>query len=142
MKCAGDPHTTQMACILSTNSASDEQRRHRPERPAHEVLIEAGDDHAHAAIGERGGELDQPVVEELRLVDAHHLHVAAERGRELAAVAHGVRRHLAQVARHHALGTMTAVGGGLEHLDLLAGDDGAADASQELFALAARTSRR
>ena len=75
VKCAGDPHTTQIGVHLVDELGEREERRHRTERPAHEVLIEPGDDHAHAAVGELGGEIDQPVVEELRLVDAHHLHV-------------------------------------------------------------------
>ena len=112
-----------------------EQRRHRAERTAEEVLIEAGDDDAHASIGELGGEIDQAFVEELRLVDADHLYLGQQRGAQLPAVANRKRGDLPQVTRDDALGPVADVGGRLEDLDLLACDESAPEPAQQLFAL-------
>ena len=52
-----------------------QQLRHRLERPAEVILIEPGDDHALAAIGERVARGRQVRVEELPFVDADDLGV-------------------------------------------------------------------
>ncbi len=48
-----------------------EELGHRPERQPPEVLVEPGDDHTHAALGEVERRHDDSLTEELRLVDPH-----------------------------------------------------------------------
>ena len=50
-----------------------EELGHGPERLTPEVLVEAGGDHADAAVGERERGVDDRRLEELRLVDADDL---------------------------------------------------------------------
>ena len=47
------------------------------ERNAPEVHVESGHDDAHATIGQFVAYVDKPFVEELCLVDAHHVDVAS-----------------------------------------------------------------
>ena len=65
-----------------------QQLRHRLERLAQVVLVEAGDDHPLAAVGQRVADRRQVLVEELPFVDADDLGVGARRcsssSRELA----------------------------------------------------------
>ena len=51
------------------------QRRHRAEGFAGVVHVESRDDDPHAAVGQLAADLDDAVVEELRLVDAHDVDV-------------------------------------------------------------------
>jgi hypothetical protein len=74
-------------------------------RAAQVVLIEAGDDHPDAAIGELRGQLGERFVEKLRFVDADYLDAQLELGAQLAAVAHRGGVELALVARDQAAGT-------------------------------------
>ena len=84
--------------------------RHRPEGTAQVVEVEPGDDHPHAGVGQLADQLDQAVVEELRLVDPHHLDAGQELLPQLAAAgdAHGLE--LALVAGDQALGVVAGVG--------------------------------
>ena len=54
-----------------------QQLRHRLERLAEIILVEAGDDHAHAARGQLGGDVRQLRIEELAFVDARPLRCRA-----------------------------------------------------------------
>ena len=49
--------------------------RHRSEGHALEVHVESCHDDAHATVGKFVTHFGQPVVEELRLVDTHHVDV-------------------------------------------------------------------
>lgn len=51
------------------------QARHRAERMAEEVGVEAGDDDSEALVGQYLDYLDDRVAEKLRLIDADHLDV-------------------------------------------------------------------
>src|SRR6202022_3817681 len=48
------------------------QERHRSERTAEEVQVEAGDDYMTASIGQLLCQVNDLRTEELRLVDTHH----------------------------------------------------------------------
>ena len=51
------------------------QRRDWAEGHSLEVHVQSGDDDAHAAVGQLVAHVDQALVEELGLVDAHHVDV-------------------------------------------------------------------
>src|SRR5688572_10503817 len=109
---------------------------HRPERAAQVVLIQSGDQHSHAAVGEVANQPCQPIVEELRFVDAHYVHPRLQAPAQLGAVGHRLGRYLALVAGHQPLGVVALVQPRLEHLDFLARDHRAPQPAQQLFALA------
>ena len=109
---------------------------HRAERPAQVIEVEAGDHHPDPAIGQGVDHGHDPDVEELGLVDPHHLDVVVEPFEQRVRVLHGHRVELPVVARHQPLGGIAGVGHRLEDLDVLAGDGGAAQPPHELLALA------
>ena len=111
--------------------------RDRPEGTAPEVQVQPGHDHSHAEIGEFGHQLDQSSVEELGLVDAHDLDTETQLLAHLAARRH---RHRGQTpvvpSCQHVSLTTPGVGRDPEHLDALAGDQGATEPAHQLLALA------
>ena len=114
-----------------------EQQRHGAERLAAEIAIEARGQHAHAPPDEAERDLDDAVVEELHLVDAHD-----QRGRQLGVdldVGARADRDAAQPAacvRDHVGLAVAVVEARLEQQRRELGDLGAADAPQQLLALA------
>ena len=114
-----------------------EDAGHGPEGAAQVVEVEPGHDHPHAGVGQPGDQVHQPVVEELGLVDPHHLDVGAEPLPQLVAAGDAHRLQLPLVAGDQPPGVfMPGVGRGLEDLDHLAGEGGAAQAPDQLLALA------
>jgi hypothetical protein len=114
-----------------------QQLRHRFERPAQIVLIQAGDDDPLAAIGERVTGRREIEVEELPFVDADHFGVVGDLQQQLVGVADGLGRD-----PHLAVGDDMAVAEAvvhqrLEHLHPLAGNLDPPQPADELFALPA-----
>jgi hypothetical protein len=110
--------------------------RHRPEGAARVVLVESGDDDAHAAVGQLVDDGDEVGVEELPFVDADHL------GRRLDERAYlGGRPHGPRLVAHLGVGDdvvarVALVDLRLEDLHPLARDLGPAQAPDQLLALA------
>ena len=114
-----------------------EKLRDRLEGLAEIVLIEAGHDHAQPAGGEHLADLDERSAQELRLVDPDHPRLGVEGIEDLG----GRRRRRARGSsgRHERRSSRArdVCRSGFEGLDLLAGDRRAAEAADELLALAA-----
>src|SRR5262249_29149287 len=113
-----------------------EQRRHRAERQATEVLREPGCDHTRAVGDEPVDRVDDAVVEELHLVDADRVvpgcepaHLVARRGCDGAHLRAGVRDDMADV--------VAVVDQRLHDQRALSRDLRAAQAPDQLFALPA-----
>jgi len=111
------------------------QRRHRAEGLAGVVHVESRDDDPHAAVGQLAADLDDAVVEELRLVDAHDIDVGGHQqdvpGRVDRRGADGVG-----VVRDDLLFRIAHVDAGFEDFNLLVGEFGAFETAYQLFGLA------
>ena len=114
-----------------------QQLRHRLERLAQVILVEPGDDHAHAAIGQRAAHRGQILVEELPFVDADDFGLRLDRVQQLTRSFDGARLDPHLAVRHDVVVGIARVDGRLEDLDFLAGDARAAQTADQLLALAA-----
>ena len=110
------------------------QRGHRAERLSGVVHVQTRDDHAHAVVGQPAAHVDDAFVEELRLVDAHHVDVGGHQQDVLRRLdgggADGVR-----VVRHDLLLGIAHVDPGFENLDPLVGEFGSFQAADQLLGL-------
>ena len=113
-----------MAVDLGDVFGRGHQRRHRAEGLAGVVHVESRDDDPHAAVGQLAADLDDAVVEELRLVDAHDIDVGGHQqdvpGRVDRRGADGVG-----VVRDDLLFRIAHVDAGFEDFNLLVGEFGA-----------------
>jgi hypothetical protein len=114
-----------------------QQLRHRLERTAEVVLIEAGDDDALAAVGQRRARRRQVGVEELPFVDAHDFRVLVHMLQQLVRMANVLRRDAHVAVRHDVVFAEAVVDERLEDLDLLLGDLRPTQPADQLLALAA-----
>ena len=115
-----------------------QQLRHRLERLAEVVLVEAGHDDAHAARGQRrrttaGSSASKNWPSSMPTTSVSGLTLASSS----AARARLLGRNPQLAVRDDVVVGVAGVDGGLEDLDTLAGDLGAAQPADELFALAA-----
>ena len=97
---AGAPHTMQIASVLVMYSAIASSCGIGSNGLPEVILVEAGDDHALALVGERVAHRRQLRVEELSLVDAHHLGVGrtcASSSRDERQASEGIRISLCEV---------------------------------------------
>src|SRR5439155_23994477 len=95
-------------------------RRHRAERQAAEIDVRAREDHPDAAIGERVGDLDDAVVEELRLVHGDDLRGGADALYDVGGAVNGLGLDGDVVVRGDVVEPgITGVEVGLEDLDLV-----------------------
>ena len=113
-----------------------EELRHGIEGPPGIVLVEARDDHALPLAGEALAHLDQLGTEELPLVDADHLGLVGV-AQDLAGGPDRARGDAQLAVRDDRIAGEPVVHRGLEDLDPLAGDLGAAQAADQLLRLAA-----
>src|SRR5215831_14389761 len=111
-----------------------EQIGHRLEGLALVVLVEPGHDHALAPARELVDHRQQVAAEELALVDPDHLRLVGVT-QDLARGAHRPRRDPELAVRYDRVGRVAAVDVGLEDLDPLAGDLGAAQTPDQLLGL-------
>ncbi len=112
----------QMAAVLVMSSAMAMIWEHGVERHATVVPVQAGHDDALAHVGQAVADVHDAEVEELGLVDAHHLGSGQDPLHDLAGHFHnlGLIFHFA-VADDVRLAE-PVVQAGLEHLDPLLGD--------------------
>jgi hypothetical protein len=114
-----------------------QELRHRLERLAEIVLVEAGDDHALALIGERRAHRGQLLIEELPLVDPDDFRLPPHARQEFGRFLQALRRNLHLAVRRDVVVAVAIVDGRLENLHLLPGNLRAAHATDQLLALAA-----
>src|SRR6266545_1238878 len=114
-----------------------QQLRHRLEGLPEIILVEAGDDDALALVGDRIDHHGQLGVEELPFVDAYDLGVGLDELEQLARAFHRDRRNPHVAVRDDVVTVVAGVDPRLENLDLLPRDLGAAEAADQLLALAA-----
>ena len=111
------------------------QGRHRAERLAEVVHVKARNDDAHTALGQLPGHVDDCIVEELRLVDAHHVDA-------FGALENGPRRidrlgeNRVALVRDDLLLGIAGVNLGLVYLNVEVGEPGPFEAADQLFGLA------
>src|SRR2546423_7870564 len=113
-----------------------EELRHRLERFSGVVLVESGDDDAHAALRERVRHIDQFVVEELTLVNADDLRVRLDLREYLGSRARDSRLVSHLGVRDDVIARVAHVNFGLEDLHFEARNLRAPKASYEFFRLA------
>jgi hypothetical protein len=111
-----------------------EQARHGAKGLAAEVQVGARHDDARSAVGQELDDVDDAVVQELHLVHGEDARLGVRLLQHLAAVAHGHRVHAGAVVRADARDAVVAVvQGALEELHAAPGDQGAADAADQLL---------
>jgi len=99
-----------------------EQRGHRPERPAHVILIETGGDDANSCVRELHADIDDTGIEELHLVNADDLHSNLDAREKVGAAGHRNRFEPAIIARDDVLAGEAVVDEGFENLHALSCD--------------------
>jgi len=114
-----------------------QQLRHRFERLAEIILVEAGDDDALTLIRKLVTDRGQILVEELPFVDADDLRVRLDEIQQRAGAADRARRNPHLAVRDDVIVGVPGVDGRLEDLDFLASELGAAQPADQLFALPA-----
>src|SRR5277367_403307 len=113
-----------------------EQARHRFERAAHEIRVQAGDDHALAHVCQFHAAFHHRFAQELRFVNAHHFGARRDFCQNVRTVFHEFGIELQAGMRDDAVLGIALVNHGLEDLHALFGDFGAAQAADQFFALA------
>ena len=113
---AGAPHTTQIARFFVTYSASTMSSAIVWNGPRQVVLLEAGDDHALAAVGELAAHRDEVGLEELGLVDPDDLHGVGQVREDLVGARDRLRREALRGVRHDVVVAVAAVDRGLVDL--------------------------
>ena len=111
------------------------ERRHRTERFARIVHIQPRGDHPHAAVGQRPAHVDDPLVEELRFVDPHHVDVGGQQ-QDILSRFDRRRPDGVGIVRHHLLVGVARIDAGFENLHPQVGELGAAQAADQLLGLA------
>ncbi len=114
-----------------------EQLRHGMERASQVIRVESGDQDALADIGQAHDGVDQAFAQELRFVDADHFHAPVEPGFQFGGVPDRVGADLQLAVRDDVVFRVALVDAGLEDLHPLARNLGAAQAADQLLALAA-----
>ena len=132
----GLPQRTQMASVLVMRFGQRQQIRDGDERAAQVIGVQPGDDHLLAAIGQALRHVHQALAHEIRLVHADHFRAPVHAVQDLAAGVHDFGLHAQIAVRHDLVDGVARVDDGLEHLHSFARDHGAAQAPDQLFALA------
>ncbi len=113
-----------------------QQLRHRPKRYPPVIHVEAGHDHPFAEVGQVPAHPRQPIVEELRLIDAHDLRPGVETRHDLVGAVHELTGHPhLRVGNDIPLG-VAVVELGFEDLDPLPGDHRPFEKPNQLLRLA------
>src|SRR6266852_2354272 len=115
-----------------------EETRHRLERAAAVIGVQAGDDDAFAEIGELGANIHDFIAEELRFVDADDFGTRRKLFHDLGSFKYRIRGNAKAGMRDDFVGGVAFVAGGLEDLHTLARDLRAAQAANQLFTLAGK----
>src|SRR6202790_3091915 len=115
-----------------------EQPGHRLERAAAIIGVESGDDDALAEIGELGADVDDFIAEELRFVDADDFGARLDFVHDFGGFGDVVGGNAEAGVGDDLVGGVAFVDGGLEDLHALARNFGAAQAADQLFALAGK----
>ena len=113
------------------------QPGHRTERLAEIVGVQAGDDDADATIGEGLAYLHDAFIEKLGFVDADHLHVRREVQHPGRSLDRGAGNRRGIVGYDVEVG-VTFVDGRLEDFNLLFGELGAFEPTDQFFRLAGK----
>ena len=106
------------------------------ERTAHVVRVEAGDDDAFARVRQLVRDVDEPRSEEVRFIDADYFRAPFQFGQDLGRIRDHFGLHPEIAVRDDLVGGVAIVDRRLENLHALAGDHGAAEAANQLLALA------
>src|SRR5712692_10043823 len=115
-----------------------EEARHRFERTAAVIGVQAGDDHALAEIRELGANIHYLVAEELRFVNADNFRARREFFHDFGGFENAVRRNAKAGMGHDFVGGVAFVDGRLEDLHALARDFRATQTADQLFAFAGK----
>src|SRR5712664_1561063 len=115
-----------------------EEARHGFERAAAVIGVQAGDDHTFAEIRELGANIHYLIAKELRFVDADYFRARRQLFHDFGGLEHIVRRNAKARVRDDFVGGVALVDGRLEDLHALARDLRAAQATDQLLALAGK----
>src|SRR5271156_4357956 len=115
-----------------------QQARHRFERPAHEVSVQASDYHALPHVREFHAALDHRFAQELRFVNAHHFSARRDFRQNIRAILHQFGIELQAGVRDDAVLGITLVNHRLENLHTLFRNFRAAQPANQLLALAGK----
>lgn len=115
-----------------------QQILHRRKGSTHEVGIQPGDDHLLTGIRQLLGDIHQFQVEEVRLVDAHHLRAPIHLRQDLRRARHRLTLHPLVAMRDNVIVGITIVNGWLKYLHSSSCDQRATQPPDQLFALAGK----
>src|SRR5690606_7044020 len=112
--------------------------RHGAKRFAAKIRVQPGDDDANASVGQLVGDIDDGRVEELRFINRDNRCFRLQTVEDRSGVGQRLTFDILAVVAGDKLDAITVVDIGLEDLNALSGDDGAAHAADQLFRLAAK----
>src|SRR5690606_3149022 len=130
---AADTDGVQLVYVLGPR----QQNGHRAKGHAPEIRVQSGADHSPAAIGQHLTQLDNAVVKKLNFVDGDYRRFRRQQGSDLRGVIDGVGLEVQAVVAGDPRPMITIVDAWLKDLDLLLGNDGTAQAADQLLRLAA-----
>ena len=114
-----------------------EKFRHRAERLAAEIHVQACADHAHAAVRKLLSDFDDRVIEELGFVDSDDASGVFNELQDVASAFDWARENFVGIMALNVIRAVAAVDQRLKNLDLLARNLGALYPAQEFFGLPA-----
>src|SRR6266852_2799212 len=115
-----------------------QQARHRLEGTPAVIRVETRDDDTLAEVGKLRAHIDDFVPKELRFIDAYYFRAWLHLLHDLGSLHNIVGGNTQAGVRDDFVGGVAFVNGGLENLHALAGDFGAAKATDQFFALAGK----
>src|SRR6266853_1768906 len=115
-----------------------EKARHRFERAATVIGVQAGNDDAFAEIGELGANIHYLIAKKLRFVDADYFRAWRKFFHDFGGFEDVVRRNAEAGVRDDFVGGIAFVDGRLDDLQTLARDFRAAQTADQLFTLAGK----
>src|ERR1700726_2359885 len=115
-----------------------EHSRHRLEWTAHEVRIEAADDHALPKVGKFHAGVNDALTQKLRFVHANHFGARRHLRQNIAPSRHQLRRNFEPRVRDDSVLRVALIDYGLEDLHALLPNFRAAQPANQFFALAGK----
>jgi len=126
-------------CVeLADIFGASQQLRHWAERQAAEILIKARANNSLAAVGQSFADHDDVAIEKLHFVDGHDVGLNIDGYQYILRLADTLGLKMQPILGCNLFNVVAGVNGRLESLNLLASDDGATQAADHLFRLAAK----
>jgi hypothetical protein len=107
-----------------------------PKGSPRKILVQTGDNHPQAAVGQFVAHFGDGPIEELGLVHGHNLGIRIQALENVTGLGYGCGLKVRSTVRANLLVHVARVHAGFKDLHLLLGDGGAFDPADQLFGLA------